>query len=521
MAIPMRSVHGTLVHQHRALETPNTFRLLRLHAGQGEKISGSLHHHILGSEACPSYRAVSYTWGKGSAHHTLHLEGGSGIQVRKNLWNILQSIRDKESSCWLWIDAICINQRLDEERNHHVRLMSDIYGKANVVLVWLQSAEESANVSRAFKFVHAAATHDRSTQSVLNYSREHALEGKKDWQSLKRLCRLRYWTRKWIIQEVVFARTVVLHRGDLECSMADFEVLCGELQREKDNTAYEKWKPGVILASPAARLALQRLEPVDVHRQRLLYQLIHRYANNACQLPCDHVYALHSLVGEHRTHLRIDYGATAIQRLVEVLGFVREHEHLHPSKVLELANVLVRLFRIKPETVLQERRSPNDLTLVAVAETLGTVELQAESNGSRVLRRKVARLDPIPRFTLENTDNGWSLMRDVGQGDLPEPMAQQDMAYFTIRQSGLHGLAACRLEAGDAITHFPTTQLVFAVRRDRVTGQTATILGRAYLFCAADDADGFEFWLSRQVRLQGHTNPDMSGIGPGTCRTNR
>lgn len=43
----------------------------------------------------------------------------------------------------IWIDAICINQQDDLEKNHQVAMMSDIYQRALRVLVWLgESSEE-------------------------------------------------------------------------------------------------------------------------------------------------------------------------------------------------------------------------------------------------------------------------------------------------------------------------------------------------------------------------------------------
>lgn len=154
---------------------------MKLHAGRGERITCSLHHFTLDSETCPPYRAISYTWSQDRARFNIHLPGDSVIKVRKNLRNALRSVRDEESDCWLWIDTICINQLLDEERNDQVKLMAKIYGNANIVLVWLQSTGENTDVARTFKFVHAAATHNpfehkRSERSVYYYSKAHSSE---------------------------------------------------------------------------------------------------------------------------------------------------------------------------------------------------------------------------------------------------------------------------------------------------------------------------------------------------------
>jgi len=41
----------------------------------------------------------------------------------------------------MWVDAVCINQGDVEERGHQVRSMTEIYSKANRVIVWPGEAE--------------------------------------------------------------------------------------------------------------------------------------------------------------------------------------------------------------------------------------------------------------------------------------------------------------------------------------------------------------------------------------------
>ena len=487
--------------QYQSLESQNTFRLLRLHAGQGERITCSLRHYTLGAATCPPYRAVSYTWGQDAARFNIHLPGDAVIKVRENLRNALRSLRDWESDCWLWIDAICINQASNEERNHQVRLMADIYGNANVVLVWLQSLDEKADVARAFRFVHAAATYDNSEHSVYHYCKSHLSDNERNWRSLQNLCRLRYWTRKWIIQEVTTARSAVLQMGNSKCSMTDLETFCRQLHQNRDNNAYKKLNAGLVDVSLAARLALQRLEIRDEQQPRFLHELVERYSSSECGLPCDHVYALYSLVGDHRQHLSIDYGASPVQRLVAVLHFIHTHERLQPSKVLGFVNLLMRLFKLRQEDILQERRSSESLNLTLPATLLGTVELQPESEGSIAQRRMVDTLQPMPTFVLDTSQDIWVLTTKEDPNDAQERVGRPDMTYFRVAGSSFHGLAACRLEPGDAVWHLPEAQLVFAVRE--YPGHRALIFGRAYLFSAARNHDALEHWLSQPFDYNG------------------
>lgn len=487
--------------QYQALESQHTFRLLRLHAGQGDRITCSLHHYGLGSATCPSYRAISYTWGKDPARYNIYLAGNTVIKVRGNLRNALHSIRDNDSDCWLWIDAVCINQHSDTERNHQVRLMANIYGNANVVLVWVQSTGENADVARAFKFVHAAVTHNNSGHSVYRYIKAKSSVKDYDWRSLRNLCRLRYWTRKWIIQELIMARSVVLQAGNSKFSMTDLETFCRQLHQIKNNNTdrelFNTWTKiwDDIVSGPAGRLALQRSEANDRQQPRLLYELIERYSDSECQLPCDHVYALYSLVGDHRGQLDIDYAASPVQRLVAVLSFVHTQERIPPSKVLEFANLVIKLFELSQGELLRERNLLENLNLVVPATILGTVVLQPESKASIALRKVVNPLNPMPAFSLNTSQNIWVLTASEDQGGAVERVGRQDMTFFSISNSGFYGLAACRVQQGDVIWHFPETQLVFAVRV--LPNSRALILGRAYLFCPARERDTLQFWLQR------------------------
>ncbi len=88
----------------------------------------------------PEYKALSYAWGDGTVKRTILLNG-TKFEVGNNLAAALVNIRGLESAGEMpqaiWIDAICINQSDLEERGRQVRLMPNIYARAERVLVWL------------------------------------------------------------------------------------------------------------------------------------------------------------------------------------------------------------------------------------------------------------------------------------------------------------------------------------------------------------------------------------------------
>jgi Heterokaryon incompatibility protein (HET) len=123
--------------------TRREIRLLELDSAQNATtdITCTLHHVSLNSN--PEYAALSYAWGSPSETCMIILQGQE-TRVTENLFAALQRLAqfDKSELSRLWVDAICINQSHDVEKNHQVELMSDIYKRASQVLVWLGPADE-------------------------------------------------------------------------------------------------------------------------------------------------------------------------------------------------------------------------------------------------------------------------------------------------------------------------------------------------------------------------------------------
>jgi hypothetical protein len=91
-----------------------------------------------GQSTAPEYDALSYEWGDpNGTKHSILLEG-EPFEVRKKLFQALKMLRALFKGIRpLWIDAICIDQKDVQERNHKVRMMSHIYKSAEWVRVWL------------------------------------------------------------------------------------------------------------------------------------------------------------------------------------------------------------------------------------------------------------------------------------------------------------------------------------------------------------------------------------------------
>lgn len=161
--------------------------------------STSLHEDL-------EYTALTSTWGDEPPSMTIIING-SGFRVRQNLWDFLNEYRSLGEVPALWIDALCINQSNVEERVHQVGLMSHIYSVASQTIVWLgcTAADKDGGLSnkKVCRNINVRLTEKRTRRlSAVHLAR---------WTcSMSALSKLPYWSRLWIIQELILSFHAVL-----------------------------------------------------------------------------------------------------------------------------------------------------------------------------------------------------------------------------------------------------------------------------------------------------------------------
>jgi hypothetical protein len=140
------------------LSVPTGIRLLRLlPSGRDAKsLQGELFEYRLRSLDKPShpYEALSYVWGGDKKLQSISI-GNLKLDITQNLYTALLRLRDHDCSKILWVDAVCINQENDEEKENQISLMAEIYTKALRVVVWLGEAE--ADSDRALEAIRLAS----------------------------------------------------------------------------------------------------------------------------------------------------------------------------------------------------------------------------------------------------------------------------------------------------------------------------------------------------------------------------
>ncbi|MCJ1380074.1 hypothetical protein MMC17_003177 [Xylographa soralifera] len=157
------------------------------------------------------YEALSYTWGPENPNRCIEVEGDNSLRsifVGYNLFTALFHLRYVDRCRRVWIDAISIDQSNITERGHQVAMMSQIYKQAERVIVWL-GVEKPRGVLSSWVPAHPAGT--------LNAHRERDLDiSDADWSRyaiIMEIFQSRWFTRAWVMQEVVHANEIVVRYG--------------------------------------------------------------------------------------------------------------------------------------------------------------------------------------------------------------------------------------------------------------------------------------------------------------------
>jgi hypothetical protein len=255
-------------YHYAPLQYPDSIRLLKLHAGEtSAPIQITLSE--VRSKDNPEYEALSYTWATedGDDARSSSIEcGGRCIWITRNCEAALRRLRNRDTDCTLWVDAICIDQRNISERGHQVGIMRDIYSKATQVLIWLGnsskdvSGETGLSVSGVYlSYVCRMAAEIRTLRGDRKKGKTSILYQKllsevDEWRVTHKASSLvrglldihcrRWWSRIWVLQEVTIAKSAVFICSEYRACHSDIclwhNVLRSDFLRNAARTLYYK-----------------------------------------------------------------------------------------------------------------------------------------------------------------------------------------------------------------------------------------------------------------------------------------
>lgn len=294
-------------------DSTNHIRLLEVsrHDGQTSLCCRLKHHRI---DDAPPYHALSYCWGEPGEEHEMTVDAVT-VTIYESAGAFLKSLQHIYGDVLVWIDMLCINQRDTAERNSQVELMGDIYRRALSVYVWLGSSDKTSDL--AFKKgLEVSLLKDPNTFEPWGDKNSNS---PKYWQNRSN-CEIRpalgslflkpYWTRVWIIQELVLARKITFVCGLSTLPYKTILRMCTTYQMagfddENKTTFYKGWqtfdKVGAIRGATG-----------------VAHVIFAFFQHNKCTDLRDKVYGLRQLL-PNPSALPVDYSKTTLDVFLDVL----------------------------------------------------------------------------------------------------------------------------------------------------------------------------------------------------------
>jgi hypothetical protein len=249
------------------------------------------------------YDALSYEWGPDEPPFYWIRLNNHYFRVRKNLYSFLRATHSgsrysEGHSGLLWIDAICIDQDNISERGHQVKQMGEIYSYAGTVLAWLgpysrksdkikAAAEDLLHLGFIAENLTSMENQSVNCEHFVDKAQEILQHGNEAFVSFAEICKMTYWTRMWIFQEILSARNVSLILGPHGFS---WEMVKRTLLRTR---IFER----EVMDSPTMRIVeeLSRTHHRN-SRRRSICDTVNAFRHGMCLDNRDRVFAILGLV---------------------------------------------------------------------------------------------------------------------------------------------------------------------------------------------------------------------------------
>ncbi|KAF2475901.1 heterokaryon incompatibility protein [Lindgomyces ingoldianus] len=200
-------------YKYRPLESDRHIRLLQILTNSDDDKSQM---ELPNEDAQLEFEAISYTWGKPDRDL---------IGLTENLSQALPHLCHHSSTKLLWIDQLCINQIDLAEKSKQILLMSQIYKSARRVLIWLGPADENSRLCKQFldaaaKMIQGMPNSDRMTPGM----RSTFISPGTDpiyAPAIRNFWSRPWFSRGWVVQELLRAQTPSFLAGDVEMNMQD------------------------------------------------------------------------------------------------------------------------------------------------------------------------------------------------------------------------------------------------------------------------------------------------------------
>jgi hypothetical protein len=248
-------------------------RLVKIHAGNPkDPIKISL--LVVDVADAPPYEALSYVWGSPLRRRNIWVDDCK-TSVHENLFQAIQTLRNPESERLVWADAICIDQHSNVEKGHQVSFMSEIYERADSVIVYLgEATEETREAMRSLEYLINGTV--ETGQPPWSYSSLQDTEG-----VFRDILGRKWFERIWTVQEATLARHTILicghHKVSWHCNLQTLRSIAFRIKSAAVSpyfsvasgyTSKLDWDPLLDIINNQLNQAARR-EGVLLHRNQL------------------------------------------------------------------------------------------------------------------------------------------------------------------------------------------------------------------------------------------------------------
>ena len=345
-------------------------------------------------DVAPSYTALSYRWGD-DVSAAVYINGRS-LAIPRSLHSFLGCLAERpehSSTIRFYADAICINQSNGDEQSSQIPAMGSIYGNAEHVRCWLDDAtdgDRSILKILANPGVELDKVSRYEARSVLagafravKDSQKRSQPDSHEWtvrlwaiRSLAEIMRKPYWTRLWIIQEVILARKLTLHCGQFTFGWSQVDQWLPSQHNGAKNCildcfgAYVDTYTTSYTASGIPQVTSNVLNPpwktewrelqygrVGVlnqwrkqHFRPTLMHAINEFGYSECKWPRDHVYGLLGLVNDPLLASLVNIKKHSLSIFFDVMLHCRRH--LTSDSLFKFATKLCAILKVDPAIIL-------------------------------------------------------------------------------------------------------------------------------------------------------------------------
>jgi len=187
--------------------------------------------------AVPDYWALSYTWGEPTIVSEVWI-GNRPLGITKNLKCAMMNLRHTRFFRPVWVDALCINQTDDDEKNGQIPLMRDIYETATKVVIYLgEDEDDSVHIPKTCRKILRATADFWSQDGSEPLNAQQAIIPRSGssyeslglphvnspiWEAFRKFLSRPWFRRVWIIQEAVVSKNAEVTCGKWKMSWTLF-----------------------------------------------------------------------------------------------------------------------------------------------------------------------------------------------------------------------------------------------------------------------------------------------------------